>query len=58
MIIGNSWLSTLVESKLNKIIDALIELFILRGAPAFILSDNGPEFIAQVVRDWIVTMGS
>ena len=45
-----------VDKKLNstKVIDALTGLFILRGSPAFISSDNGPEFIAQVVRDWIV----
>ena len=44
-----------VRRKLNStdIIDALTDLFILRGVPAFIRSDNGPEFVAQAVRDWI-----
>ena len=44
-----------VDRKLNSanVIDALTDLFILRGPPAFIRSDNGPEFIAQAVRDWI-----
>jgi len=44
-----------VKRKLNSIdvIDVLTDLFILRGVPAFIRSDNGPEFIAQAVRDWI-----
>ena len=44
-----------VKRKLSSIdvIDVLTDLFILRGVPAFIRSDNGPEFIAQAVRDWI-----
>ena len=44
-----------VKRKLNStdVIDALTDLFILRGPPAFIRSDNGPEFVAQAVRDWI-----
>ena len=49
-----------VERKLNStdVVDALTDLFILRGPPKFIRSDNGPEFIAQGVRDWIATVGS
>jgi len=43
------------ERKLNStdVIDALTDLFILRGPPAYIRSDNGPDFVAQAVRDWI-----
>jgi len=40
------------------VIDALTDLFIMRGSPAFIRSDNGPEFIAQAVRDWIAAVGA
>ena len=49
-----------VERKLNatSVIDALSDLFILRGVPAFIRSDNGPEFVAQAVRDWIAAVGA
>jgi len=49
-----------VDRKLNStnVIDALTDLFIMRGAPAFIRSDNGPEFIAQAVRDWIAAVGA
>ena len=49
-----------VDQKLNSmnVIDALIDLFIMRGSPAFIRSDNGPEFIAQAVRDWIAAVGA
>ena len=39
-------------------LDALTDLFIMRGSPAFIRSDNGPEFIAQAVRDWIAAVGA
>ena len=44
-----------VKRKLNSfdVIDVLTDLFILRGSPAFIRSDNGPEFVAEAVRDWI-----
>lgn len=49
-----------VKRKLNSgdVIDALSDLFIMRGIPAFIRSDNGPEFIAQNVRDWIKAVGA
>ena len=33
-------------------------MFILRGVPAFIRSDNGPEFAAEDVRKWIDTVGA
>ena len=35
--------------KANDVMDALSDLFILRGVPAFIRSDNGPEFVTQAV---------
>ena len=49
-----------VGRKLSSIdvIDALTDLFILRGTPQFIRSDNGPEFVAQPVRDWIKAVGA
>ena len=49
-----------VKRKLNstEVIDALTDLFILRGVPAFIRSDNGTEFIAEVVRNWIKAVGA
>ena len=40
------------------VIDALTDLFILRGIPAHIRSDNGPEFIAKALRDWIAAVGA
>ncbi|MEP1520172.1 IS3 family transposase [Ascidiaceihabitans sp.] len=49
-----------VKRKLNstEVVDALTDLFILRGVPAYIRSDNGPEFIAEAVRDWIKAVGA
>ena len=49
-----------VKRKLNSmdVIDALTDLFILRGAPAYIRSDNGPEFVAKAVRNWISAVGA
>src|SRR5262249_13855032 len=40
------------------VIDALSDLFILRGIPGFIRSDNGPEFVAKAVQDWITAVGA
>jgi len=40
------------------VIDVLTDLFILRGTPAHIRSDNGPEFIAKAVREWIAAVGA
>lgn len=49
-----------VRRRLNSTdaIDALTDLFILLGVPAFIRSDNGLEFIALAVRDWISAVGA
>lgn len=37
----------------REVIRTLEYLFVVRGAPKFIRSDNGPEFIAQALRDWL-----
>ena len=37
----------------KKVIQALEWLFLTRGAPAHLRSDNGPEFIANAVQDWL-----
>jgi len=49
-----------VDRKLNSgnVIDALSDLFILRGVPSFIRSDNGQEFIALAVQNWIKAVGA
>jgi putative transposase len=35
----------------------LAELFVTRGPPAHIRSDNGPEFIAKAVQQWLAKIG-
>ena len=49
-----------VKRKLNStdVVDVLTDLFILRGPPEFIRSDNGAEFIAKKVRAWIEAVGA
>ena len=44
--------------KARDVIDQLATLFIERGAPTHIRSDNGPEFIANDLRQWLSSMGS
>jgi putative transposase len=44
--------------KSTDVIDVLSDLFILRGVPGHIRSDNGPEFIAGAVREWIAAVGA
>ncbi|WP_188824042.1 IS3 family transposase, partial [Novosphingobium indicum] len=39
------------------VLAALAELFITRGPPAHIRSDNGPEFIANAVQEWLARIG-
>jgi putative transposase len=39
------------------VIDVLSDLFILRGIPGHIRSDNAPEFVAKAVREWITAVG-
>jgi len=40
------------------VIPALCDLFITRGIPGHIRSDNGPEFVALALREWIAAVGA
>jgi len=40
------------------VIDVLSDLFILRSVPGHIRSDNGPEFVAKAVQEWITAVGA
>jgi transposase InsO family protein len=39
------------------VIDTLSRLFIERGEPDYIRSDNGPEFIAEALKEWLAVSG-
>lgn len=54
------WLSVTVGVSLSSraVIAALKPLFAGRGVPAFVRSDNGPEFIASEVKAWLAASGS
>ncbi len=43
--------------KSKDVLDALAEAMAERGVPHHIRSDNGPEFIARDVQDWLAEMG-
>jgi transposase InsO family protein len=43
--------------KAQGVIDELFNLFIFRGIPEYIRSDNGPEFTAREVRKWLGRLG-
>jgi len=42
----------------SKVVKTLDRLFQVHGRPSFIRSDNGPEFIAKSLKDWLVAHGS
>jgi putative transposase len=52
-------LAVKVARKINSqaVIDELFKLFIFRGIPEHIRSDNGPEFTAKTVRKWLSRLG-
>lgn len=43
--------------KAEGVIDTLRRLFIERGEPTYVRSDNGPEFIAQALKEWLALCG-
>ncbi len=49
-----------VEGRLDSVavIDTLAALVAEHGAPAYVRSDNGGEFIAERVKDWLARQGS
>ena len=48
-----------VKRKINSfdVLEVLADLFLAYGPPAFIRSDNGPEFIAKELRRWLSKLG-
>jgi len=41
----------------DDVLGRLTQLFVQRGAPQYLRSDNGPEFTARAVRDWLERVG-
>lgn len=41
----------------HDVVSVLKRLFLIHGAPVYIRSDNGPEFIARAVREWLAEEG-
>jgi transposase InsO family protein len=41
----------------DDVLERLSDLFVRRGVPEHIRSDNGPEFTAKAVRDWLGRVG-
>ena len=52
-------LAIVVERRLNSedVLATLYGLFIERGVPEYIRSDNGSEFTAKAVREWLSNVG-
>jgi putative transposase len=52
-------LAVKVERKISSqdVLEELFKLFIFRGIPDYIRSDNGPEFTAKAVRKWLSKIG-
>jgi transposase InsO family protein len=52
-------LAILVERRITSqdVIDQLFNLFVFRGIPEHIRSDNGPEFTAREIRKWLARLG-
>jgi putative transposase len=42
----------------SDVIETLAELFLTRGVPEHIRSDQGPEFVAKAVQGWIAAVGA
>ena len=42
----------------SEVIETLSDVRLWRGIPKYIRSDNGPEFIAQQLRQWLAKVGT
>src|SRR5271169_6852098 len=49
-----------VARQLNShdVIDTLADAMLARGIPEHIRSDNGPEFVVQALRKWLLGLGT
>ena len=42
----------------QEVIETLGEVMVFRGRPQYLRSDNGPEFVAQELREWLGKLGT
>ena len=49
-----------VARRINAIgvIETLADVMLFEGIPTYIRSDNGPEMVARVVRQWLTGLGT
>ena len=45
------------QMRSDDVVQLLADLFVLRGPPEHLRSDNGPEFCAQALREWLGRIG-
>ena len=45
------------EHHIQDVLERLYMLFLVRGVPEHIRSDNGPEFTSRAVRGWLSNLG-
>jgi transposase InsO family protein len=52
-------LAMLVSRRITSqdVMDQLFQLFVLRGIPEYLRSDNGSEFTARAIRQWLARIG-
>ncbi len=57
---GSALPASVVARKItaSEVIETLTNLFVERGVPEHIRSDNGPEFTAGAVREWLGRLGA
>lgn len=51
---GNRWQSKWLDQfRSARVIEVLSKLISIRGAPRYLRSDNGPEFVSRALLKWV-----
>ena len=58
--LNHKCLAIIVARRSNAIgvIEALADAMLFEGTPTYIRSDNGPEMVAKVLREWLTGLGT